>query len=113
MTLRAPAAVPPIVLPADGDDDAAVPAVAVAQRDDAGGVGADEVALRPGCRPIPSRTPPCLNRLITSPCTVFPPAVIRRPAAEFPADAPLNSMRITALSPSPGPLVLGLAPGCE
>ena len=43
MTLPAPAAVPPIVLPVAVDDVDAV--VAVARRHGAGGVGADQVAL--------------------------------------------------------------------
>ena len=48
---------------------------------------------------------------ITSPLIVLPPAEITRPLAPLPAFVPSISTLSTALSASPGPLVLADAPG--
>ena len=110
--LRAPGVVPPMVLL--GPDDTAIPPVPL-------GNAAVPVASVPmkfpattlsSPRGIPMAIALPGKRLMIRPRTPQTSAWIVRPLVFGGASAPLSSMSITALSPSPGGLVFGLDPGC-
>ena len=116
-TFRAPGVGPPTVLPDEPDSIstssaaifvAAVPVEFVPMKFPA-------IKLTPAaCKtmPLPPVPPSWLPKLaMTNPSIVLDPAATTSPLAPMPALVPSISTLRTALSPSPGPFVLGDAPG--